>query len=50
LCLIGYYGIFFSLVGVAKKEIVPIPVAVFTPAALMFCLAIYFFRKLDWQS
>lgn len=49
-CLIAYYGTFFSLVGVAKKEIVPIPVAVFTPSLLMLGLGLYFYRKLDWQS
>lgn len=48
-CLIGYYGMFFSLVGVAKKAVVPIPVAVFTPTAVMFILAVWFFNQLDWQ-
>ncbi len=50
LCLIVYYGIFFSLVSVAKKEIIPIPVAVFFPAFVISCIGIYFYRKLDWQS
>ncbi len=50
LCLITYYGIFFSLVSVAKKEIIPIPLAVFTPALVLSCVAVYFYRKLDWQS
>jgi lipopolysaccharide export system permease protein len=50
LCLIIYYGIFFSLVSVAKKEIIPIPLAVFTPAIVLSFVAVYFYRKLDWQS
>jgi lipopolysaccharide export system permease protein len=49
-CLIIYYGMFFSLVSVAKKAIIPIPVAVFAPGMVMLLLAFWFFRKLDWQS
>lgn len=49
-CLIVYYGIFFSLVSVAKKEIIPIPVAVFAPAFVIAAISLYFYRKLDWQS
>lgn len=49
-CLIGYYGMYFSMVSVAKKEIMPIPVAVFLPALVLFGVAVYFYRKLDWQS
>lgn len=50
LCLIIYYGIFFSLVSVAKKEVISIPMAVFTPAFVLTLVAVYFYRKLDWQS
>jgi lipopolysaccharide export LptBFGC system permease protein LptF len=50
MCLIAYYGMFFSLVSVAKKGIVPIPVAVFIPITVMTLLGCYFYRKLDWQS
>ncbi len=50
MCLIGYYGMYFSLVSVAKKEIIPIPLAVFFPAIVLFGVAIHFYRKLDWQS
>ncbi len=50
LCLIVYYGIYFSLVSVAKKEVIPIPLAVFTPAMFLTGVGIYFYRKLDWQS
>lgn len=49
-CLIGYYGMYFSVVSVAKKEIIPIPVAVFFPSLIMFFIGVRFFRRLDWQS
>ncbi len=49
-CLIAYYGMYFSLVSVAKKGIVPIPVVVFIPITVMTAVGIYFYRKLDWQS
>lgn len=50
LCLIIYYGVFFGLVGVAKKETIPIQLAVFLPAMIMTGIGIKFYRKLDWQS
>lgn len=50
LCLIVYYGVFFSLVGVAKKAVIPVPMAVFFPATVILFIAVYFYRKLDWQS
>jgi lipopolysaccharide export system permease protein len=49
-CLISYYGLYFSLVTLAKKETLPIPAAVFLPTGLMLGLGVYFYRKLDWQS
>lgn len=49
-CLIVYYGLYFSLVSVAKKEVIPIPVAVFTPAFILAVMGVYFYRHLDWQS
>lgn len=49
-CLILYYSLYFSLVGLAKKESISIPVAVFMPGAVMALLGIFFYRKLDWQS
>jgi lipopolysaccharide export LptBFGC system permease protein LptF len=49
-CLILYYGAFFSLVSLAKKNTLPIPVAVFLPAILLSGLGLWFYRKLDWQS
>ena len=49
-CLILYYGMYFSLVSVAKKGTIPVPIAVFIPAFVMSGLGIWFYRKLDWQS
>jgi lipopolysaccharide export LptBFGC system permease protein LptF len=49
-CLIIYYGLFFSLVSLANKEKIPVQLAVFTPAVVMTMLGIWFYRKLDWQS
>lgn len=49
-CLILYYGVYFSLVSLAKKESIPIPLAVFTPALLLSGVGVYFYSKLDWQS
>lgn len=48
-CLITYYGMYFSLVSVAKKAIIPIPLAVFLPITVMSVLGVWFYRKLDWQ-
>lgn len=50
MCLILYYGLYFSLVSFAKKETIPIPVAVFLPMIVMSGLGLWFYRKLDWQS
>ena len=50
LCLIVYYVLYFSLVSVAKNQIVPVPVAVFIPATILFFIGIKFYRNLDWQS
>ncbi len=49
-CLMAYYGMYFGLVGLAKKETIPIYVAVFIPATIISFISIYFYRKLDWQS
>jgi lipopolysaccharide export system permease protein len=50
MCLFLYYGLFFSLVGVAKAGTIPIPVAVFFPITIMTAMGFWFYRKLDWQS
>lgn len=49
-CLLVYYGIFFTLVSFAKKGIMPIPVAIFSPALVLAGLGCWFYSKLDWQS
>ncbi|MGE3610884.1 MAG: LptF/LptG family permease [Bacteriovoracaceae bacterium] len=49
-CLILYYGLYFSLVSLAKKETIPIPLAVFTPVLVITVISLYFYKKLDWQS
>lgn len=50
LCLIVYYGLYFSLASVAKKGILPVPVAVFIPLTLLTFVGFWFYSKLDWQS
>jgi lipopolysaccharide export system permease protein len=50
LCLILYYGLFFSLVSMAKKDQVPVQLAVFFPASVMVMVSLWFYKKLDWQS
>lgn len=49
-CLIVYYGLYFSLVGLAKKGTIPIPLAVFLPIIVMSFIGLGLYRKLDWQS
>lgn len=49
-CLIAFYGAFFALVGVARSETIPVPVAMLVPDALLLVAGIYFYRKLDWSS
>ncbi|MBA2403881.1 MAG: LptF/LptG family permease [Bdellovibrionales bacterium] len=50
MCLMLYYGLFFSLVSLANSEKIPIQLAVFLPASVLGLLSIKFYRKLDWQS
>lgn len=50
LCLILYYGLFFSLVSLANSGKIPIQLAVFFPASVLAALGFWFYRKLDWQS
>lgn len=50
MCLIIYYALYFSLVSVAKKGTIPVPIAVFFPLTVMTCFGFWFYRKLDWQS
>lgn len=48
--LILYYALFFSLVSMARKGTVPMPVAVFLPSLVVAGIGYRFYRKLDWQS
>ena len=48
--LILYYALFFSLVSMARKGTVPMPVAVFLPSLVVAGIGFRFYRKLDWQS
>lgn len=50
MCLIVYYVLYFSLVSLAKKNILPTPIAVFLPVTVIGFLGFHFYRKLDWQS
>ncbi len=48
--LILFYGVFFALVGAARKGTIPIPLAMGIPDAILLVLGIHFYRKLDWQG
>ena len=48
--LIIYYSAYFSLVSLAKKQMIPIPLAVYFPSIVMMGLGVWFYKKLDWQS
>jgi lipopolysaccharide export system permease protein len=50
LCLIIYYGLFFSLVSLANKNKIPVQFAVFFPATIISLIGFRFYKKLDWQS
>ncbi|MCT4642105.1 MAG: LptF/LptG family permease [Bacteriovoracaceae bacterium] len=50
LVLIGYYAIFFGLVGMAKSEKIPMYLAVILPSILLIIYCIKLYRKMDWQS
>ena len=48
--LIVYYSVYFSLVSLAKKQMLPIPTAVFLPSTIMIIFGLWFYKKLDWQA
>jgi len=48
--LLIYYGLFFALVGMARKGHMSVPVAMAVPDLALLALGIHFYRKLDWQS
>jgi lipopolysaccharide export system permease protein len=47
--LLIYYGLYFSLVSVTKRGVIPVPVGVFFPITFIMGISIYYYRKLDWQ-
>lgn len=48
--LLGYYAIFFTGVSLIKKGSLVPEVGVMLPTILMFIIAYYYYRKLDWAS
>ena len=48
--LIGYYVIYFSLIGLAKKGGIPASLTVLIPSMYLMAVGSCFYRKLDWQS
>lgn len=48
--LIGYYALFFGGVSLAKKGQVPAAVIVFLPTVIAGFAALFYYKKLDWQS
>lgn len=48
-CLLIYYGLYFSLVSVTKRGIIPVPLGVFFPITFIMGISVYYYRKLDWQ-
>ncbi|MBC7713666.1 MAG: LptF/LptG family permease [Rhizobacter sp.] len=50
LILLGYYGIYFLSLSLAQKELLSATVASFAPSVILTCIAIYYFKKLDWVS
>jgi lipopolysaccharide export LptBFGC system permease protein LptF len=48
--LVLFYSIYFALIGMAKKNVMPMPVAMLVPDLILFLIALKFYRKLDWQS
>ncbi len=48
--LIIYYALFFSLVSLARKGSIPMPVAVFVPTLVLAGIGFRYYSKLDWQS
>jgi lipopolysaccharide export LptBFGC system permease protein LptF len=48
--LVFYYALYFWLVALVKKTMIPAWVASFVPTTLLFFLATYFFRKQKWPG
>ncbi len=48
--LIAYYILFFLGVSLAQKGSLPTELVAFVPTVIILAIAIYFYKKLDWQS
>ena len=46
--LLSYYGVYFFLLSMAQRGFIGAALASFTPSVLLFFIAIYYFKKLDW--
>lgn len=50
LILIGYYVLYFGLVGIAKEGTIPVIVAMLIPGSVLAILGVRFYKNLDWIS
>jgi lipopolysaccharide export system permease protein len=50
LVLVGYYAVFFFLIGLARKQKMPAELAVFLPTILLGLLGVHYYRKMDWLA
>ena len=48
--LILYYTMMFSLISLARSEKVPLIFSMIFPNIMLLSIAIYYYRKLDWQG
>lgn len=48
--LAGYYVIYFLAMSVANSGNISIPLLMYTPAALLFLIFLYHYRKIDWAQ
>lgn len=46
--LVGYYIVYFFLIGLAQKALLDPGIANFGPSVLLLCVAFWFYKKLDW--
>jgi len=50
LVIVFYYALFFTLLALSIKGVIPTLVAVFSPALALFLFGVYYYRKLDWVA
>lgn len=48
LIVIGYYALYFLLISLAQRGIVPAIVSSFLPSFILFFVSAYYFKRLDW--